>query len=356
MKIVQLLFLLIFPLTLLAQKTTSPYTKLLAKNDSIGIQIIRTGNSVKTDYYVVYNQTDSILFHSLNREFYNDPSVYERISIDKPIQLDNIGKKEIRLYHVLNGAPTKEEDNKTLYIINLDTKQKIFEGKYYYSNVKPPRNEIVYKITFDSTGNLVIEHDKYTCSITPDRKEGIYSLVDGKYKWMKSQYVYTRKTLARDDSSGVHVTAISRCENFQIEYFLFYNNDADSIKFLRHFTCYEHSVHDLHESCKMKLMQLDKKGRPEVIVEYSSYSGSRSSAETIVFNIDSGEIIFFGPSNFFSMYEGEQMAKCKGYTTTIKILDSGDITVTHSANSCMDSGLKAGVYKIINGKYEWMEK
>lgn len=95
MKIAQLLFILAFPLTLFGQ-ATQQRPKVLAKNDSIGIQIIRMGNTLKTDYFVVYNQTDSIRFHSINREFYSDPSVYKGITIDKPVQLDNTGKKEIK--------------------------------------------------------------------------------------------------------------------------------------------------------------------------------------------------------------------------------------------------------------------
>jgi hypothetical protein len=353
MKTLQLLLILIFPFALPGQ-TAAHRTKLLAKNDSIGILIIRTGDASTTKYYVVYNQIDSILLHAMNREFYNDPSIYEGFTIDKPVQLDNAGKKEIKIYYVLNGAPGKGENNKTVFIINLNTKQKIFEGKYDYNDTDR-KIQFGYTITFDSDGNLEIDYNKYTCSAIPEQKEGIYSLVDGKYKWIRSKYVYSRKTIARDDSSGIHITAISRCENDLMKYFLFYNNDADSIQFLQYYTCAEKSASSYTEDCKIKFMQLDKKGRPEIILEYSSSSNSSSSKETIIFNIDAGEIIFRADNNFFSMFEGEAIAKCKGYSSGIQILDSGNIKVTHPSENCMKPSVNEGTYVIENGKYVWVK-
>jgi hypothetical protein len=338
----------------------TPPIKLLEKNDSMGIQVIKVVYDLKTEYYLIFNKTDSILFRSLNYRLDNDPSIFEGISIDKPIQLDGIGKEEIRLFYVCNNNKAGEL-TKTAFIFNLDTKQKIFEGKYDYRTYEYYENEILnnsysYHISFDKDKNLIIDYDKYHNNLEPDQKEGIYSLVNGKYIWIKSQFQYSRKTIVHNDSLGIKVIQISRCENPLSQHFLFFNNDSDSIPFRFSYSCIEDELSEHWENYKITSTQLDNMGSEEIIIEYSeSSSHNRSRTDIVIFNVDTKKIIFRGCKSYFSRYEGEMVAKCPGFACNIQIHDSGNIIVTHSANNCMNPELKEGVYTIQNGIYTWIK-
>lgn len=348
-----LLWIFICPPSFIAQTVKSP-VRLLAKNDSIAIRIIKILYPLKTDYYLISNDRDSVLLHSLNYRFDKDTLIYEGMYIEKPIQLDGIGKKEIELRHVFHDAKGRE-DMKTIYIVNIDTKQKMFAGRYQYNNFKD-RSGFSYKTSFDNDKNLIIDYAQREFSMDPEQKEGIYSLLNGKYMWVKSQYHYTRKVIASDDNLDFKVVQISRCENQLSEYFAIFNNNSDSIKFQSDYSCIALTSHEPKDTCKITARQLDRKGRKEIILEYSDGGYNRNSTTLMVFNLDARKLIFRGGKRFFAMNNGEQIATCHGYSCDITIKNSGAIVVSYPPNGCMSPPLKNGVYKIQNGLYAWMKE
>ena len=347
-----LLLISVCPFPLLGQ-IVKPQIRVLAKNDSIGIQVIKAIDILKTEYYLIFNKTDSILFHSLNYRLDNDPLIFEGITINKPIQLDGIGKEEITLLYVNNNKKGGEY-TKTAFVFNLDTKQKIFEGKYDYNETER-KVAFSYTISFDKNRNLIIDYNKENSNLDPEQKEGIYSLVNGKYIWIKSQYQYSRKTIVDIDSLNIKVIQISRCKNPLSRHFLFFNNDSDSICFRFSYSCIENEPLGYLEDYKITSQQLDNIGSKEIIIEYSVSGLGPNSTDIVIFNVDTKKIIFSGCKNFFSMYEGETVAKCPGYECNIQIQDSGNIIVNHPANNCRNPELKEGVYTIQNGIYKWIK-
>lgn len=347
-----LLWIFICPPSFIAQIVKSP-VRLLAKNDSIAIRIIKILYPLKTDYYLISNEIDSVLFHSLNYRFDKEALIYEGFFIGNPIQLDGVGKKEIEIRHVFHDSKGRE-DMKTIYIVNIDTKQKMFVGRYQYDNYYKDRSGFSYKTSFDKDKNMILDYNKQQFSMEPDHKEGIYSLLNGKYVWVKSQYHYTRKVIASNDHLDFKVVQISRCENQISEYFAVFNNNSDSIKFQYDYSCIELTLHEPKDSCKITARQLDHKGRKEVILEYSDGGYDRNSSTLMIFNLDARKLIFRGDKSFFAMFNGEEFANCHGYRCDITIKNSGTIVVSYPPNGCMSPSLKNGVYKIQNGLYTWM--
>lgn len=166
-------------------------------------------------------------------------------------------------------------------------------------------------------------------------------------------------TLARYDSLGIRIIkqaypAPRPGSSQRIDYYLLANNHRDSISFW--YALGDIHYHGTREQCKVTLQQLDGQGQPEIILEYSEYSSNRSSNSTHVFNADSKQRIFVGQNSFFSMYQGEQLADCNGYSGTYTFTVTGKLIIHYPPGMCTEPDHKPGTYALVDGVYTWTKE
>ena len=348
--ILHIVFILICSFDLIGQ-TGDSQAMTLKQNDSLGVQIVKAGDTSKTDYFLIFNETDSILFNSMNCSFHTTTLGFDGITIDEPQQLDQIGQKEIILYHVYNNMDKFGGQNKAMYIINPDTKKVMFSGKYYHNNSYNEHKTYSYKVSFDTNENLIINYNISQSNMDPDVKEGMYSLVNGIYTWKKSQYQYTRNVLAQKEDYGIEVVRIGSCERHLNRYYV--ANGEDSVIFRYTDRCLEQDPLEYQESVKLDSKQLDKKGQDELILEYE-YSGNQTYTgyhkEVIIINLDSMEIIFRKEIEARGQhFYGEELGDHYGFKYEISYTDEGEIIINKPANN-LHPALQE-IYTLVGNKY-----
>ena len=176
--------------TLFGQNDTLQKTT-LATHDSLNIQVIRVGKceSHQNYYYVVHN-SDSILFKYTDRCITQDPIEYQESADIKFLQLDSVGKPELILEYKYSGDMNYTGYNKSTIIMNLDSMEIIFRarlvarGRHIYGEEWGDLFNYKYDLSFTDSGNITILKKSKDSS---DLREGIYTIVDGKYVLQKEK-------------------------------------------------------------------------------------------------------------------------------------------------------------------------
>ena len=157
------------------------------------------------DYYVFNNSKDTIYFTIVHL---GDFTHTDSIKIIDSIQIDGIGSKEIIFEKCIHGNTNAHggmfdiEDYKIIKkyeIWNLDTKTLLFEAISDYKNdfnnayaydfkcgtdpCRQGQDSAFYKydITFNKNGQVIISNLKNTADCKPDKPEGTFNFLNGKY-------------------------------------------------------------------------------------------------------------------------------------------------------------------------------
>ncbi len=164
---------------------------LLGKINNPSVSAISTDADENNDIHgyllmEINGKRDSILFDS-----FSDISPFSDFEIQSR-QLDNKGSNEIIISYTNSfvneiGHAGGATASTITQVWNIDTKQKLFQAmnyRYLASGDEDKSCEYEYHISFNNEGqiiinNLVTKNNNETCSV--DKKQGVYSLVDGQY-------------------------------------------------------------------------------------------------------------------------------------------------------------------------------
>lgn len=348
--ILLLLFILLSAPIAFAQPTP-PKTISLKTDKAQGLEVIKVIHPLTTMYYLLLNATDSILFRTIDHGLNDAPPILESMWIETPIQLDQKGSEEIILKHV---RETSNEHVKRHFIINRDTKKVIFEGNYVHVSIHTTpqeRWEYTSKMTFNEQKELVVDYGMHSTTHSKSSvKEGIYALQNGVFCWQRPLVAFTRNILATNDTLGVKIIQQGNCEKNLINYFLFYNNDQDSLLFLTHYGClpYSSTINQItFRSCPA-----DEHGNSMLLLEFNEPSYNMEQTRSVIFQLDAHQIVFSEATKAIGTHHyGEEIGPPFHWQFTVSFGVLGELIVEKIVSTETLNDLKEGTYRLIDGKY-----
>jgi hypothetical protein len=157
------------------------------------------------------------------------------------------------------------------------------------------------------------------------------------------------KTLAINDSLGVRLIKLSSCEKKQSSYFVISNNDSLLVRYWA--TCFSYNRPNDIDTAKFEFRQIDKIGKPELLLEYKYSFESRYGTELIIINLDSMTIMFRTDIEAYYPAEYEPPANPKLIKNKIFFTEQGDIKVQNYFEPAIFSE-----FRLVNGGYLPMDK
>lgn len=331
--------------TVMAQPNNIVTTSLQVHSEE-GVTVVKRMYAAVSDYILITEQGDSILFYTL----INDSLHYhfESVWLEPSKQLDGAGREELIVKLVLED--TRHRHTKTMFILNPDSKEVIFEAIYVLQN-REERWEYSFSTVWNERNELIVDYGMHsTTHPNSEVKEGVYTLKNGKFTWSKPLVTFIHEELLVDALIDAAIVRQSNCEKKLSNYFLFFNNNADSIQFLFNFGCL--SSTDKQAKYTMKAQQLDGVGSQEIIMEFESFGYQTAFTETIIFNLDAGEVMFRILNIGSGIHiRGEEWGDYFNWYYAVSFELSGNLVVEKVSSSEESDEISEGVYILENGVY-----
>jgi hypothetical protein len=153
--------------------------------------------------------------------------------------------------------------------------------------------------------------------------------------------------LAQDELLGVKVILVSDCEQQKSNYNVVHK--GDTLQFMYFASCKEMHPFEYKEAFKISSRQVDKKGLPELILEYE-YNNRGFHKELLVIQLDELKLLFKTELEAYGQHVyGEELGDYYGFKNKIYFKENGTILLKKP----MNNGEKWMIerYKLVDGKY-----
>lgn len=153
--------------------------------------------------------------------------------------------------------------------------------------------------------------------------------------------------LAQDKLLGVKVILISDCEQQKSNYYVVHK--SDTLQFMYFASCKVMQPFENKEAFKISSKQLDKKGLPELILEYE-YNNRGFRKELLVIQLEDLKILFRTEMEAYGQHVyGEELGDYYGFKNKISFKKNGEIHLEKPVNNGEKWMIER--YKLVDGKY-----
>jgi hypothetical protein len=153
--------------------------------------------------------------------------------------------------------------------------------------------------------------------------------------------------LAQDELLGVKVILVSDCEQQKSNYYVVHK--GDTLQFMYFAACKVMHPFENKEAFKISSKQVDKKGLPELILEYE-YNNRGFHKELLVIQLEELKILFKTELEAYGQHVyGEELGDFYGFTNKIYFKDNGEIQLEKPVNNGEKWMIEC--YKLVDGKY-----
>jgi hypothetical protein len=153
--------------------------------------------------------------------------------------------------------------------------------------------------------------------------------------------------LAQDELLGVKVILVSDCEQQKSNYYVVHK--SDTLQFMYFAACKVMQPFENKEAFKIGSKQVDKKGPPELILEYE-YNNRGFHKELIVIQLDELKLLFKTELEAYGQHVyGEELGDYYGFTNKIYFKKNGTILLKKPVNN--SKKWKKERYRLVDGKY-----
>jgi hypothetical protein len=154
--------------------------------------------------------------------------------------------------------------------------------------------------------------------------------------------------LAQDELLGVKVILVSDCEQQKSNYYVVHK--SDTLQFMYFAACKVMQPFENKEAFKISSKQLDKKGLPELILEYE-YNNRGFRKELLVIQLEELKILFKTELEAYGQHVyGEELGDYYGFTNKIYFKENGEIHLEKPVNNGEKWMIER--YRLVDGKYE----
>jgi hypothetical protein len=153
--------------------------------------------------------------------------------------------------------------------------------------------------------------------------------------------------LASDDILGVKVILVSDCEQQKSNYYVVHK--SDTLQFMYFAACKVMQPFENKEAFKISSKQLDKKGLPELILEYE-YNNRGFHKDLLVIQLDELKLLFKTELEAYGQHVyGEELGDYYGFKNKIYFKKNGEIHLEKPVNNGDKWMIEC--YKLVDGKY-----
>jgi hypothetical protein len=153
--------------------------------------------------------------------------------------------------------------------------------------------------------------------------------------------------LASDDILGVKVILVSDCEQQKSDYYVVHK--GDKLQFMGFASCKVMQPFENKEAFKISSRQVDKKGLPELILEYE-YNNRGFHKDLLVIQLDELKLLFKTELEAYGQHVyGEELGDYYGFTNKISFKENGEIHLEKPVNNGEKWTIER--YKLVDGKY-----
>ncbi len=153
--------------------------------------------------------------------------------------------------------------------------------------------------------------------------------------------------LAQDELLGVKVILVSDCEQQKSNYYVVHK--GDTLQFMYFAACKVMQPFENKEAFKISSKQLDKKGLPELILEYE-YNNRGFRKELLVIQLKELKILFKTELEAYGQHVyGEELGDYYGFKNKISFKKNGTILLEKPVNN--GEKWTKERYKLVDGKY-----
>jgi hypothetical protein len=153
--------------------------------------------------------------------------------------------------------------------------------------------------------------------------------------------------LAQDELLGVKVILVSDCEEQKSNYYVVHK--GDTLQFMYFASCKEMHPFEYKEAAKISSKQVDKKGLPELILEFK-HNGNGFHKELFVIQLEELKILFETEMEAYGQHVyGEELGDYYGFKNKIYFKKNGTILLKKPVNN--SKKWKKERYRLVDGKY-----
>jgi hypothetical protein len=137
--------------------------------------------------------------------------------------------------------------------------------------------------------------------------------------------------LAQDELLGVKVILISDCEQQKSNYYVVHK--SDTLQFMYFAACKVMQPFEYKEAAKISSKQIDKKGLPELILEFE-HNGNGFHKEIFVIQLEELKILFKTELEAYGQHiYGEELCDYYGFKNKIYFKENGTILLKKPVNN-----------------------
>ena len=146
---------------------------------------------------------------------------------------------------------------------------------------------------------------------------------------------------------GVKVILVSDCEQQKSNYYVVHK--SDTLQFMYFASCKVMQPFEYKEAAKISSKQVDKKGLPELILEFK-HNGNGFHKELFVIQLEEMEILFVTEMEAYGQHiYGEELGDYYGFKNKIYFKKNGTILLKKPVNNSKKWTKER--YRLVDGKY-----